>query len=143
MSWQRVRGTSLQWLPESALLVVETPTGDVTLSLLRNTAHASVSNLLGERRELRPDEDTLTVVPGVLGSYPNAFYRVRAAELPAMAAAIRQLRSQADYAVFAKRWAVRRNSPDFWAFSDALLDRYRKDQSIEAGVLDYNRFENR
>ena len=48
-----------------------------------------------------------------------------------------------DYAAFAKRWAVRRNSPDFWAFSDALLDRYRKDQPIEAGVLDYNRFENR
>ena len=87
-----MRGTSLQWLPESALLVVETPAGDITFSLLRNTAHASVSNLLGERRELRPDEDTLTVVPGVLGSYPNAFYRVRAAELPAMAAAIRQLR---------------------------------------------------
>ena len=84
-----VRGASLQWLPESALLVVEMPAGDVTLSLLRNTAHASVSNLLGERRELRPDEDTLTVVPGVLGSYPNAFYRVPAAELPALAAAIR------------------------------------------------------
>ena len=140
---ERVRGASLQWLPESSLLVVETPAGDVTLSLLRNTAHASVSDLLGEHRELRPDEDTLTVVPGVLGSYPNAFYRVPAAELPALTAAIRQLRSEADYASFAKRWAVRRTSPDFWAFSDALAARYRKEQPLEAGVLDYNRFENR
>jgi hypothetical protein len=102
-----------------------------------------VSDLLGEHRELRPDEDTLTVVPGVLGSYPNAFYRVPAAELPALTAAIRQLRSEADYASFAKRWAVRRTSPDFWAFSDALAARYRKEQPLEAGVLDYNRFENR
>ena len=138
---ERVRGASLQWLPESSLLVVEAPAGDITFSLLRNTAHASVSNLLGEQRELRPDEDTLTVVPGVIGSYPNAFYRVRAADLSAMAAAIRQLRSEADYASFAKRWAVRRTSPDFWAFSDALTARYRKDQAIDAGVLDYNRFE--
>ena len=141
---ERVRGRSLQWLPESALLVVETPAGERhTFSLLRNTAHASVSNLLGEQDELRPDEDTLTVVPGVLGSYPNAFYRVPAAELPAMTEAIRRLRSEADYAAFAKRWAVRRGSPDFWAFSDALVARYRKEQSLEAGVLDYNRFENR
>jgi hypothetical protein len=140
---ERVQGASLQWLPESALLVVETPAGDTTFSLLRNTAHASVSDLLGEHRELRPDEDTLTVVPGVIGSYPNAFYRVPAAELPALTAAIRQLRSEGDYAAFAKRWAVRRSSPDFWAFSDALAARYRKDQPLEAGVLDYNRFENR
>ena len=76
---ERVRGASLQWLPESALLVVETPgRRQRTFSLLRNTAHASVSHLLGERSELRPDEDTLTVVPGVIGSYPNAFYRVPA-----------------------------------------------------------------
>ena len=138
-----VRGASLQWLPESALLVVQTPAGDVTLSLLRNTGHASVSELLDEQGQLRPDEDTLTVVPGVIGSYPNAFYRVPAAELPVLTAAVRQLRSQADYAAFAKRWAVRRTSPDFWAFSDALAARYRKDQPLEAGVLDYNRFENR
>ena len=82
-------------------------------------------------------------MPGVLGSYPNAFYRVPAAELPAMTEAIRQLRSEADYAALATRWAVRRTSPDFWAFSDALAARYRKDQPLEAGILDYNRFENR
>jgi hypothetical protein len=141
---ENMHGAVLQWLPESSLLVVEMPDGKLrTFSVLRNTAHASVSHLLGERRELRPDEDTLTVVPGVIGAYPNAFYRVKAAELPAMTAAIGQLRSEADYAAFARRWAVRRTNPDFWAFSDALIDRYRKDQSLEAGILDYNRFENR
>ena len=60
-----------------------------------------------------------------------------------MAAAIRGLRSEADYAAFAQRWAVRRTNPEFWAFSDGLDARYRKDQPLEAGVLDYNRFENR
>lgn len=141
---ESVHGAALQWLPESSLLVVETPDGNLrTFSLIRNTAHGSVSHLLGERRELRPDEDTLTVVPGVIGAYPNAFYRVKASELPAMTAAVGQLRSEADYAAFARRWAVRRTNPDFWAFSDAVIDRYQKDQSLEAGILDYNRFENR
>ncbi len=131
-------------MPESALLVVEMAGGSrATFSVLRNTAHASVSRLVGERRELRPDEDTLTIVPGVVGAYPNAFYRATVDELPAMAAAMRELRSEADYAAFSKRWGVRRTNPDFWAFSDAVLDRYQRDQPLEAGILDYNRFENR
>lgn len=139
-----VQGTALRWMPELALLVVEMPDGTArNFSLLRNTAHASVSHLLGEQLELLPEENTLSLAPGVLGSYPNAFYRAKAAELPALAAALAQLRSEADYAAFTRRWAVRRDDPGFWSFSDALAQRYAREQALEAGVLDYNRLENR
>ncbi|PZP33912.1 MAG: peptidylprolyl isomerase [Roseateles depolymerans] len=139
-----LQGAVLQWLPEVALLAVEMPDGTVRdYSLLRNTAHASVSHLLGEQQELLPDEHTLSVAAGVLGSYPNAFYRARAAELPALVKALGELRSEADYAAFTRRWAVRRDDPGFWAFSDALARRYALHQPLEAGVLDYNRLENR
>ncbi|MET0519635.1 MAG: fatty acid cis/trans isomerase [Burkholderiaceae bacterium] len=139
-----LRGAALQWLPEAALLQVEMADGrSATFSLLRNTGHASVSHLLGERQELRPEENTLTVAAGVIGSYPNAFYRAKAAELPALAAELRRLRSAADYAGFARRWAVRRVDPGFWAFSDALQRRYADEDRLDAGVLDYNRLESR
>jgi hypothetical protein len=139
-----IHGASLQWMPEVALLAVEMPDGSSsTFSLLRNTGHASVSHLIGERKELLPDEDTLTVVPGVIGGYPNAFYRAALADLPELAKAIGGLASEDDYSGFARRWAVRRSDPGFWAFSDAILERYAREQSLEAGVLDYNRFENR
>ncbi|MEJ8857272.1 fatty acid cis/trans isomerase [Variovorax robiniae] len=138
-----ISGVSLQWLPEVTLLVIDTPGGPVsTYTMLRNTAHASVSHLL-ERKELRPEEDTLTVVPGVVGSYPNAFYRLDAAQLPALAEAIRRLGSEADYTDFAKRWSVRRTDRAFWAVSDDVISRYLAAQPLEAGVLDYNRLENR
>jgi hypothetical protein len=138
-----VQGDALQWLPEAALLVVEGSDGALsTFNLLRNTGHASVSHLI-EGKELRPDENTLTVVPGVIGSYPNAFYRARAGELPALTAAVRGLRSERDYATFTRRWAVRRNNPAFWAFSDQVHARYARDQGLEAGVLDYSRLEDR
>jgi hypothetical protein len=141
---EAVRGEALQWMPEVAMLVVDRPDGTpATFSLLRNTGHASVSHLIGERLELRPQENTLTVVPGIIGNYPNAFYRARAEELPAFIEALRQMRSEADYAAFSERWAVRRTNPGFWAFSDALHARYIRDQSLEAGVLDFNRLENR
>ena len=140
----QVRGASLQWLPEQAALVVEAPgAAPATFSLLRNTGHASVSHLTGERHELRPDENTLTLVPGIIGAYPNAFYRVSPAQLPAMAEAIRSLKSEADYAAFSERYAVRRTNPEFWSVSDGLVDRYRRDQPLQAGILDLNRFENR
>ncbi|MDN3921350.1 fatty acid cis/trans isomerase [Roseateles violae] len=139
-----LQGEALQWLPEAAVLVVELPDGERrNFSLLRNTAHASVAHLLGEEKRLLPQEDTLTLTAGIVGSYPNAFYRARAAELPALVAAIAALRSEADYTSFARRWAVRRDDAQFWAFSDALLQRYGKEQPLEAGLLDYNRLENR
>ena len=143
MNCRRFAARALQWIPEATLLVVEEADGTPsTFSLLRDTGHANVSNLV-EGKELRPDENTLTVVPGVVGSYPNAFYRARAAELPALAAAMRALRSEQDYDAFTRRWSVRRNNPVFWAFSDDLHARYSRDQTLEAGVLDYSRLENR
>ena len=138
------RGAALQWLPESALLIIDLPGGNQqTYTLLRNTAHASVSHLLGERMALVPDEDTLTLTSGIIVNYPNAFYRVRANAVPMMTADLMGLRSEADYAAFTKRWAVKRDNPDFWAFSDAVHARYQKEQPKEAGILDYNRLEYR
>ena len=60
---QAIRGAALQWIPEATLLVVEGADGNSsTFSLLRDTGHANVSNLV-EGKELRPEENTLTVVP--------------------------------------------------------------------------------
>ena len=139
-----VRGAPLQWVPESALLAVTMPDGQTrTFSLIRNTAHASVSHLLGEEQALVPEEHTLTLIPGIVTSYPNALYRAKAAELPALAAALKKLNSEKDYAAFTQRWAMRRDNPDFWAFSDAVHERFRKEQPKEAAILDYNRLEYR
>jgi hypothetical protein len=85
----------------------------------------------------------LSLIPGVLGSYPNALYHAQAAELPWLAADLGRLKSATDYAALTRRWAIRRDNPNFWSFSDALMQRYAHEQPLEAGVLDYNRLENR
>ena len=139
-----VRGTPLQWIQESSVLAVEAP-GQPTrwFSLLRDTGHSSVSHLVREKAELRPEENALTVVPGVLGSYPNALFRVQASALPAFTEALGRLASPADYDALAARFAVRRTDPAFWAFSDALHSAYANEQPLSAGILDYARLENR
>jgi hypothetical protein len=139
-----VRGVSLQWLPEMSLMRVRSRSGNVRhFTLLRNTAHANVAHLVREKSELRPKDDTLTVVRGFIGAYPNAIYQLDEADLPAFTAALGKLASEADYRKFADRFALRRTAKDFWAASDALHDAYQRWSPVEAALFDYNRFENR
>jgi hypothetical protein len=138
-----VRGASLAWLPEASLLRVDGAGGPQYFSLLRNTAHKNVAHMFKEAQELVPAENTLTVVPGFIGAYPNAIYRLRPEDLPAFTAAVASLASEADYRRLADRFAVRRTNPGFWAVSDQLVDAYVASAPREAGILDYSRLENR
>jgi predicted amidohydrolase len=138
-----VRGANLAWLPEATVLRLDGAAGVQYFSLLRNTAHKNVAHMFKEAQELIPAENTLTVVPGFIGAYPNAIYRVRPEELPALTAAVAALGSEGDYRKLADRYAVRRTNPGFWAVSDQLMDAYAASAPIEAGVLDYSRLENR
>jgi Fatty acid cis/trans isomerase (CTI) len=90
-----------------------------------------------------PAENTMTVVPGFIGAYPNAIFRVTRSDVPALASAISTLASEADYRRLADRHAIRRTHPRFWAASDELIDAYATWAPTEAGILDYSRLENR
>jgi hypothetical protein len=139
-----VRGASLSWLPEMVFVRVDdAPEASRYFTLLRDTGHKNVSHIFLEKGELLPAENGLTVVPGFIGAYPNAIYRVRKAELPALTAAINGLASEDDYRQLADRFAIRRTNAAFWPASDALIDAYAKRAPIEAGLFDYNRLENR
>jgi Fatty acid cis/trans isomerase (CTI) len=139
-----VKGASLSWLPEMSVLRIDGGNGAPRyFTLLRNTAHANVAHLAREKSQLLPEENTLTVVPGFIGAYPNAIYRVTANDLPALREAIAGMASEADYRKLADRFALRRTNPQFWAASDALHDAYGAWAPLEAGLFDYNRLHNR
>jgi len=139
-----LRGASLSWLPELTVLRVEARAGtSAYYTLLRNTGHANVAHLAREKSELLPAENTLTVVPGFIGAYPNALLRVQEDELPALRLAVAGLGSEDDYRRLADRFAVRRTNPQFWAASDAMHEAYRKWAPREAALFDYNRLQNR
>lgn len=72
-----------------------------------------------------------------------AFYRMEQSALPEFIAAVAGLTSEADYRKLADRFAVRRTSRDFWRHSDGVHEAYRRIDPVEAGLLDYNRLENR
>ena len=139
-----LRGRPVSFLPEAAFLTVADAAGrEHHFTLLRNSAHSNISELFDEENRRLPDEDTLTLVPGFLGAYPNAFFKLEAGQLPWLVKLAGSLKSEADYAVLASHFAIRRSDGRFWRHSDALHEAYRNAYPVEAALFDYNRFENR
>lgn len=128
-------------LPEVIFLRVTDGTQRWVYTLLHNRAHASVAFLYGEEARLLPDEDTLTLVEGTLGSYPNFSFDLSLAQLPDFVASLSAISEQAGLHALADRWGVRRTHPQFW---DIMADFQRSNAErnpLEAGLLDLNRYQ--
>ena len=99
--------------------------------------------MFGEDKRRVREEDTLTVVPGYLGAYPNAFFKVEQRDLARLSDAIAALSSEADYTALMTAFGVRRSDPAFWAHSDLIFNQVEALDYPDTGVLDYSRIENR
>ncbi|MDD5273467.1 MAG: fatty acid cis/trans isomerase, partial [Methylovulum sp.] len=139
-----LKGKAVSYLPETVFITItDTQQQAHHFTLLRNSAHSNVSELFKEDDRRLPDEDTLTLVPGFLGAYPNAFYRLGVHQLPNLIDTIKRLNSKGSYTDLSTRFAIRRTNPQFWSHTDMLHAAYYKSFPIEAGLFDFNRFENR
>ncbi len=138
----QIRGLPISRLPPSAIMLIE-GAQHAFYTLVHNKGMSNVSELFFEEKRRLPEEDTLTVVRGFLGAYPNAFYRVAEPELKDFVDAVQGLNSEADYQKLLDRFGIRRSDPGFWEHSDKMRQAYHKTAPIQAGLLDYNRLENR
>lgn len=144
----KIKGQTLQWMPEVALLTVTdgpdgVEGGDRLYTLLHDNGFSNIASLFNTESRRLPDEDGITVARGLIGAYPNAFYRVNREDLPEFIAMVASLGGEKDYRKLTDRFALRRTNPDFWRHSDAVHETYRRTAPIDAGSLDYNRVENR
>lgn len=137
---QQLEGEALAYLPQTTFIRVP-ELG--TLTLLHNNAYSNLSSLFNEEGRRLPAEDTATLARGIIGAYPNAFMLVAEAQLPDFVARLQALDSEAAYQALRNHYGIRRSDPDFWYFSDRLHADYEQQQPGEAGLLDYNRLENR
>ena len=136
-------GNVLSWMPELSMMTVETRDGPRAFTLVHNDGHTNVASMFHEERRRLPDEDTLTVVPGFLGAYPNAFFKVPQQDLGRFVDAVSRLTNEADYAALMDSFGVRRSDPAFWAHSDMIFQQVEALDYTNTGVLDYSRIENR
>ena len=141
----KLHGKAASVLPELTMIRVEPENGGEAqlFTLIRNSAHYNVNSLFSEEDNRNRAEDNMTLVYGLLGSYPNAFWQVKEADLAKLVAQAEQISNEQDYAKLLENFAIRRSDAGFWAFSDKLNRQFMQEHPIDSGWLDYNRLENR
>ncbi len=133
----------IKLLPQLVYLRVTAPDGGrLVYSLAHNRAHSNVAFLIGEDLRLEPEKDTLTMVPGVIGSYPNFIFDVPLTDIEAFAGALAGVSNAAQLEAVAQNWGVRRTRADFWAVFHDLSAYIAQTDPIQAGLLDLSRYGN-
>lgn len=139
-----ISGKATSFLPEVVFIrLTDSKASEHFYTLIHNRGFSNVTSLFSDKKYRLPDEDDLSIVNGFIGSYPNVFWDLQSDELNDLVRRVGMLASEADYKDLLDHYGVRRTSEQFWAFSDRLHDEYRKMTTVDAGLFDYNRFENR
>lgn len=113
------------------------------ITILRNNGHLNITAILRESKTLLPEENTITVVKGFLGAYPNAFMKVKREDITLFVDEVLAMNSNGAYRRLLDQFGMRRTNQDFWRYSDNLHNKFRLDSEVNFGFLDYNRLENR
>ena len=140
-----VRGGFVQLLPEVTFLRVRVGTSgpsDLVYALVHNAAHSNVAFMFGDDARRLPEEDTLTVVRGHFGSYPNFFLETDASALRSFVDDLAALRSDADLERFVDRHGIRRSSARYWETVDWLHADLRRRSPGDAAIYDLGRYGN-
>lgn len=134
----------IKWLPEVTLLRIEGEQANErqVYSLIHNRDHSNVAFMLGEDRRLRPNNDTLSVIPGIISSYPNFIFNVKQAELADFITALTSMTDAKGIHQIAAQYGIRRTHPDFWFYFHDMHHYLQETNPVEAGLLDMNRYEN-
>lgn len=139
------RGGFVALLPEVTVLRVRVggdPRDDLLYTLVHNRAHTNVAFMFREDDRLVPADDTLTLVRGHFGSYPNFALEAHATSLAGFVDGLRAVGSAQDLEAFVDHYGVRRSDPRFWDLVDWLTAHFRRRHPVEAGIYDFGRYEN-
>ncbi len=143
-SVNHIKGVGLVHVPQLVMIMVESAAGEKQMfTMIHNNAHTNISSIFDEKDNRDPKNDDLTLVRGLIGSYPGAYLSLQESDIPRFVGMVKAIKEENDYVKLLDQFAVRRSSPEFWSYSDAVFQWYRKTQPVEFGLLDYNRFENR
>ena len=135
--------SGLKLLPEVTFLRVEGDNNQKAVyTLIRNRYHDNVAFLIGESLRYQPEKDTLTIYPGVIGSYPNFIFTVAASEIDSFKLALVNAKDEDRFDKLSARWGVRRTHPKFWDILHDISAWHSNESPFEAGIFDVNRYQN-
>ncbi|MEQ8516762.1 MAG: fatty acid cis/trans isomerase [Chromatocurvus sp.] len=132
---------AVRWMPDVTFLRVDYADGRrEPFTLLRNRRHSNVAFMLGESLRYQEDRDSLSILPALVGSYPNLMLRVDANEVRAFVQAVVAIDDEAAMHTMVERWGLRRMDPELWPVFHSFSDLLRQRAPVEAGIYDLNRY---
>jgi hypothetical protein len=132
----------IDYMPDIAFLRIAGKNNDqqFAFTLIRNKAHTNVAFMFNEEKRRIPAEDTLTIYPGLIGSYPNFMFEVPLQQVEAFASELHTVGSRASFEAFVIRYGLMRSNPAIWTNFEWFIDYMRTTRPIEAGVYDLSRY---
>jgi len=116
---------------------------DVVYTIVRNKSYLNTTSLgLAEKNRVE-SEDTIDIVKGFVGAYPNFFFELMYEDLDEFIKLYAEIDSYAKYNALVELYGVRRTNPNFWKTSDWFYEKFKYDNPRYAGVFDLNRYHNR
>lgn len=113
---------------------------DLFGTIVINRWHDNVNSLFGETNRLDPSKDTLDIIKGSVGSYPNMFMDVKVEELPDFFDMLKNFRDNDLYLNRLKKYSISRSDKNFWDYYDWFQERFEKEDPLNAGLYDLNRY---
>jgi hypothetical protein len=116
---------------------------DQVFTIVRNKAYLNVQSLTSSESSRIREEDTIDIVPGFVGAYPNLFLEIERNELTRFVNQYKKITSFKEYDALVLKYGVRRTNPKFWESSDWFYKKHLYDNKAFAGLFDLNRYKNR
>lgn len=143
--FEKRNSKTLQNSPDLVYLrVVVKGAPDIPYTLIVNKSYQNLTSLLddGNSQSRAPENDTMTLLRGISGSYPNFFLVVPFEELSQFVDAAMSSISIESYQLFVAKYGIRRTNDNFWEHSDWFQKQYAELEPVESGILDLNRYGN-
>lgn len=132
---------SIHWLPDVSFIRIDLEQEKyLSYTILRNRRHSSVSFMLGESLRYEKQLDTLTILPDLIGSYPNLMFRLKSTEVDNFVSRLSKIDSEEEFDSLINQWGIRRMNPGFWNVLHGFTKSMDKNKPLESGVYDINRY---
>lgn len=105
-----------------------------------NRWHDNVNSIFGEKSRLNSEKDTIDIVKGSIGSYPNMFGRIHYRDLPDFFDLIANFDGGEKDMMRLKKYFISRANPKFWETFDWFQTQFNKADPLQAGLYDLNRY---
>jgi len=115
---------------------------DVVISTIINRWHDNVVYLFDEKKTLRPEKDQADFLIGFYGSYPSYFIDIHEDELPEFFNILVDMdKNHIDSGLRRfDKYGINRSDKDFWTYYDWFQDRFNREQPVQSGLFDLNRY---